>query len=102
MMRIDNYTLSNTQHSGTIARGRLDPELLHLAIEIGPLDPQLARGVPEVAAIGGQAVEDVLALEPGPGLSQWQGTRVLCAHAGHLQDVHDLLLADHVLGHEDD
>src|SRR5262249_33492759 len=43
------------------ARG-LDAELLHLAVEVRALDPEVPRRVAQVAAVGGEPVEDVLAL----------------------------------------
>jgi len=47
----------------TRAATRRDAELLHLPVEVGPLDAQLARGVPQVAPVGGKPLQDVLPLE---------------------------------------
>ena len=45
------------------APAQRDAELLHLAVEVRPLDAEVAGGVPEVAPVRGQPLEDVLPLE---------------------------------------
>src|SRR5207245_9662107 len=62
MMQNLNSRLSDSQRVKKIRRGRsrmagprrrLDPELLHLAVQVGALDAQLARGLAEVPTGGG-------------------------------------------------
>src|SRR6185369_9036998 len=82
-------------------RRRLDSELFHLAIEVGALDAELSSRVAQIASVGGEAVEDVLPLEARAGLAQ--GQRAFLADRGgrHVEDAHQVRMADHLLGDQD-
>src|SRR5207247_3347714 len=98
-----NMRLSETQQWPLRLRlgaRSLDAQLFHLAVEVRALDPQVTCGVAEVAAVGGEPVEDVLALEPRARQAQRQVPLVGAAHGGHLQEGHDLLMGHHLLGHQ--
>src|SRR4029453_2346667 len=53
--------------------GLLDPELLHLAVQVGALDAQVLGGLAQVSRLRRGPVEDVVPLEAVARVAQRQG-----------------------------
>src|SRR5262245_19340999 len=78
---------------------RADAQLLHLPIEVRPLDAQVTRGTRQAARIGGEPIENVLPLETRARLAQGQSRPILGnPDPRDLEGVHGVLMGYDLTG----